>query len=103
MFASNHENLGKTLSDLGSHLSAPARRTRIWDIFFAGIGNDLTADDRSLSERRAYSEALDPQRLSVALNEWRSALKDLKGFYEDLKQAGETDNAAPMPSDIRNM
>ena len=96
------EKLGKTVSEIGSQLSSPARRVRIWNIFCAGEGNDLTPDERSLAERKAYSEVLDARNVSEALNEWRSAMTDLKATYSDLEQAGETDNAAPLPSDIRN-
>jgi len=96
------EELGKTISEIGGQLSGPARRVRIWNIFCAGVGNDLTPDDRSLTERKAYSEVLDAQYVSEALNEWRFAITALKDTYSELKRAGEASNAAPLPSDIRN-
>ena len=96
------EKLGKSLSSLGSQISAPTSRMRIWNIFCAGVGNDLKPADRSLSERGAYSTDLDPQRVSGVLSEWRIAMNTLKDAHKKLEQVGETLNAAPLPSDIKN-
>lgn len=96
------EGLGKTISEIGSQLAAPSRRVRVWNIFCAGVGNDLKADERSLAERNAYAKVLDAKHVSEALSEWKSAMVTLKTKYDDLQKAGETANAAPLPSDIRN-
>jgi hypothetical protein len=75
---------------------------RIWNIFCTGVGNDLTPDERSLSERKVYGDALDSQCLATALIEWRTAMVLLKESHAKLKHVGEDGNAAPLPSDIRN-
>ena len=96
------EGLRKIISEIGSQLAAPARRVRVWNIFCAGVGNDLTADERSLAERNVYAEVLDAEHVSEALSKWKSAMVTLKTKYGDLQEAGETAHAVPLSGDIRN-
>ena len=98
----NIESLGRVFSELGNGLTQPASRVRTWNIFCAGVDNKIPTDERSLTARKSYQEQLDFEIVANALSEWRSHQTALKSLHKELREAGEAQNAAPLPPDIRN-
>lgn len=97
------EEAGKVFTSIASGLGRPESRMRVWNILCAGVGNDLTTDDKSLSTRAEYHSYLNINRVTDILNEWRVAQTELKDLHTKLRKAGETSNAAPLPPDIKNL